>query len=106
MRSAINFINTSDDDVEDQTRPPPNPELEASLSEFHDELMKHCRLFEEEVEASDSDADQPGMLGRLFGLNGSGTGSDGENDGPELPPGEIECKLRKFILIYNLLIIF
>ena len=87
MRSAINFINTSDEDVEDQTRPPANPELEASLSQFHEELMTHCRLFEPEVEGADTESEQPGMLGRLFGLDGSGSDGEGDTQSPELPPG-------------------
>lgn len=43
MRGSINFHTSSEEDAEDQSRPPPNPELEASLTEFHDELMNHCR---------------------------------------------------------------
>lgn len=83
MRASINF-NISED--EEGVRSPPNPELEASLTAYHDELMQHCRLFEEEVEEVTGDDNSPGIIARLFGLDTSKADADQKKDS-ESPPG-------------------
>jgi len=86
MRSAINF-SPDEEETEDQTKSLPNPELQASLGEFHDQLMSHCRLFEEEVEEVDTEGESPGVLSRLFGLSGSGKEGDAAGETTEEPCG-------------------
>ena len=86
MRNAINF-NISEEESDDQTRHPPNPDLESSLTEFHEQLMNHCRLFEEELETDGGEEESPGLISRLLGLEKGGKNADGEGETPEEPPG-------------------
>ena len=81
---------------EEGFRAPPNPELESRLTEYHEQLMEHCRLFEEELSEEIEDS-SPGILGRLFSLETADKDKAEADTKKDVPPGEAE--LRPFLLL-------
>ena len=85
MRTSINFNHAEDDEG---FHCPLNPELETSLTEYHEQLMQHCRLFEEEVEEITGEDNSSGIVARLLGLDNSQTDTQQKQE-KGLPPGTL-----------------